>query len=150
MCIYFILHLHTVYTFGFCYFILKLPKRGLYVKKSNIFFLLCRIQICSIFPKSTQATNYWQKCLGCYFLLTCQPLSTYAEISQTFLIPNLPCMHCQKKNGVTKTIDYTFSQTSTPALSLTRIRTLSIDSNLKMSTILFALRYIRYKVRVKS
>ena len=50
-----------------------------------------------------------------------------------------------EKISATKTIDYGFGQTSPLQFLLTRIRTLSIDPNLKMSTILFALRYRWYK-----
>ena len=49
------------------------------------------------------------------------------------------------KNGATKTTDCTFGQTSYFPLSLTPIRTLLMEPNLKKSTILFVLRYIRYK-----
>ena len=45
-----------------------------------------------------------------------------------------------EKNGTTKSIDY--------ALPLTRIRTLLTEANLKMSTILFVLLYIRYKGQI--
>ena len=46
-----------------------------------------------------------------------------------------------EKNGTTKSIDYAFSQTFPLPLPLTRIRTLLTEANLKMSTILFVLRY---------
>ena len=54
-----------------------------------------------------------------------------------------------RKNGDTKTIDYAFGQTFPLSVPLTSIRTLSIEANLKMSTVLFVLRYIRCKRRVK-
>ena len=38
MYVYFILHLHTKYTFDFCYFITKLPKWGTNSKKPNVIF----------------------------------------------------------------------------------------------------------------
>ena len=59
-------------------------------------------------------------------------------------------MHIFEKNGVTKTIDYTFGQISTFPLAVTRMRTLSMEPNIKESTVLFLLRYIRYKGRLKS
>ena len=59
-------------------------------------------------------------------------------------------MHIFEKNGATKTIDYTFGQISTFPLAVTRMRTLSMEPNIKESTVLFLLRYIRYKGRLKS
>ena len=59
-------------------------------------------------------------------------------------------MHFFEKNGVTKTIDYPFGQISTFPLAVTRMRTLSMEPNMKESTVLFLLRYIRYKGRLKS
>ena len=55
-----------------------------------------------------------------------------------------------EKYDITKTTDYDFGQTFLLPLSLTHIRTLSMDTSLKMSTILFVLRYLRYKGCVKS
>ena len=55
-----------------------------------------------------------------------------------------------EKNSVTKTIDYACGQTSPLSLPLTHTRTLSIEPNLKMSTILFVLFYIRYKGCVRN
>ena len=66
------------------------------------------------------------------------------------MIPSLPCMHFEKKNGATKILDYAFGQTSSLLLPFTRIRTLLIEPNLKISTIMFVLRYISYKGHVKS
>ena len=59
-------------------------------------------------------------------------------------------MHFGKKNDVNKRIDYAFYETSPISLPLTRIRTLLMEPNLKMATILFVLRYKRYNGPVKS
>ena len=60
--IYFTVHLHTICTLDFCYFVTKWPKQGTNSKKPNVLFLFCRMQICRIFTKSTQTTNEKNVC----------------------------------------------------------------------------------------
>ena len=66
------------------------------------------------------------------------------------MIRSLPCIHFEKKMTPLKQQITLLAWPPTIPLPLTRIRTLLMESNLKMLTILFALRYIRYKGRVKS
>ena len=64
--IYFILRLHTIYTFAYLISValLQNDQSGEHIQKRQTFFVLfCRIQIYRTFTKSTQATNSWQKCL---------------------------------------------------------------------------------------
>ena len=107
MCIYLILHLHTICTLDFCYFTTKWPKWGTNSKKPNIFFC-------------------------------------FTEYKYVAYLLN---QHKQLTNGRNV---YAFGQTSYPPSSLSRISALLMESNLKMSTILLVLLYIRFKGRVKS
>ena len=107
------------------------------------------MQIPCTFTESTQTTNSRHKCLWNYFWLRCiHKINTLKYFF--FIISSVHCMHIFEKNGVTKTIDYTFGQISTFPLAVTRMRTLSMEPNIKESTVLFLLRYIRYKGRLKS
>ena len=85
-----------------------------------------------------------------YFLPRCHPQSMKGRIKPSFFDSESLLYALWEKNGVTKTIDFAFGQTPLLPLPLTCIRTLSLEPNLKMSTILFVLHYIRYKGRVKS
>ena len=89
--IYFRLHLHTVYTFDFCYVITKWPKRGTNSKKHNVSFFAL--------PNANMQHIYWintcRNVCGAIFA-NVPSTSTYAEISQFFLIPSLPCKHFER------------------------------------------------------
>ena len=92
----------------------KMTKLGTYSKKPNVIYF-CFAEY-AIYTESTQAINWWQKFLWCYLLPRCHPEITYAEIFQIVWIPS-PLYTLWKKSGVTKTIDFAFSQTSPPSSS---------------------------------
>ena len=119
----------------------KMTKTGNKLEKAKRFFcFLCflfyRTYAAHLLNQHRQLTNGREvgECLRCYFFFDFK-----SPLNALFL-----------KTGATKTTDYTFDQTSYFPLSLTPIRTLLMESNLKKSTILFVLCYLRYKGRLMS
>ena len=88
---------------------------NIFKKGKRISFFVWRIQICSIFTESTKATNQRQK-YGAFFAKV-PSIKYVCKNKQNSFGSESPFYPLWEKNGVAKTIDYSFARPLPPSSS---------------------------------